>query len=133
MKFILIIMCFIACHQLNAQDSTRSQRHVQLQQLLGMSKGQYKTFRDGLKEFDKKITPLVKDEKLDKNAKGTAMNKVLSERRAYIEQNLTEEQRKRLHEFNKQHLPVSPRQKEQQKVEERLKKKGIKVFSQPAN
>ena len=110
-----------------AQDSTHTAKDKQLQQVLGMTNQQYSNYSKGLREHDKRLKEVLEDKNLDKNARGAATEKILKERKAYMEQNLSEQQRKKLSEFNRQNLTVSPRAKHQKEVEERIARRGIRV------
>ena len=123
----------IACYQLKAQDTTQNKRDLELQQLLGMSKTEYKTFQQGLKPHDRHLSAVLKDETLNKEARSTELKRVLDERKAYLQQQLTETQQKKLLEYDRQHAPASQYQKQRQELEERLKKKGITVVQPQGN
>jgi hypothetical protein len=74
----------------------------------------------------------MKDGALDKNEKGTPVSNILGKRRNLMERLLTADQRKKLTELkdgfkNDHKAPVSLRQRQQNKVADRLNEKGITV------
>jgi hypothetical protein len=127
--YSLLIIFFISMFKGSAQDSIQTSRDVQLQQLLGMSKTQYKSYSEGLKKYDKSLAEILNNKSMDKNTRGAAMEKVLGERRAFQQQYLSEVQQKKLFEFNRQHAPASTRSKQRKELEERLTKRGIRISS----
>ena len=130
MKYIIILLiAFVACLKSEAQETGSLKRSEQLRQLLGMSKGQYTAYSEGLNEYDRNILSVLQNQALEKSAKGAALSKAVSERRAYVEKHLSQEQRNKLHQFNKEYEGQSSRIKQKKQAEERLKAKGITVKS----
>lgn len=129
-KHILTAFIFllIGSSKMNAQDSTETARDKQLRQVLGMSKSQYKNYDEIIKGYDKRLNVVLKDKKLEKNARGLAIQKILDERRGFLFQQLTEEQRKKLNDYNRKNSPASLDARHQKEMKERLAKRGIKLI-----
>lgn len=127
---LLISLCTLAAA---AQDADETPRDKAIRELLGMSKPQYKDYSKTIKDFDKRLRDVLKDSTLTPAVRSSGIKTVLSEKRTYQQQALSEEQRKKLTAFNRQGAPESPHQKQQKKVEERLRKKGITVTTDTSN
>jgi hypothetical protein len=125
--YLLVILTMFVARKVTAQDTTSRSTQMQMQQALGMTKEQYKSYRDSLRLFDKRLTSVLKDTTLDKNTKGLALNSALQARKAYIQRHLTPDQQKKLSELNSRYAPVSPRIKNEKQHQEQLRQKGIKM------
>ena len=123
----LFILTLMSTYGAKAQDTTQTKRDMEMQQILGMTKTQYETYREGLNVYEKRIKVVLGDKTLDRNARDAAMEKLVAERREYVKKNLTEKQRKNLEEYYNRNTPASPRAKQQKEQEDRLAKRGIRV------
>lgn len=122
--FLFIVM---SAYATNAQDFEPSKRHVEMRQVLGMTKHQYQAYNTGIKKYDRKIKTVLDNRTLDRHARGLAMEKLLRERKSYVQQHLCKEQRLKLEEYNRKTMPSSAKAKQQREQEERLAKNGMKV------
>lgn len=132
-KLTLLLLLTFGSLAAKAQDNANTQRDEKIRVLLGMDNGEYKTYIKTVKDYDKRLHDVVKDSSLTKAAKGAAMSSILSQKRDYQQTTLSEEQRKKLSEFNRRMTAVSPYKNHQKDVEERLRKKGITVTVRSGN
>ena len=113
----------------NAQENLNKKRHAEIQKTLGMNDIQYKNFNDSLKVYDGKLATLLKDKSVGDKERGAAMSRILTERRSYLQRQLSEDQCKKLDEINRRYAPISPRHKQKKELEERLRTKGINTVN----
>lgn len=125
--FLLIASLILNFSYAFAQEPTSSRRFQQVQQLLGMNKVRYKAYCDSLKIYDKRFDTLLKGAHLNKSTRSAALQAVLAERRAFLQQRLNKEQRRKLAAYNQQFIDASLRKKQLQELQERLRKRGIGV------
>ena len=127
--YSLLFMLLLSTVKLMAQDNTAlSARELQIKEVLKMNSSDYAVFSKAMKQYDKQLATVFKDTTMNKKERNAAIEKVLAEKRAYIEQHLTEAQRKALLDFERNSAAAqgSPHQKQIKESQERLRKKGIK-------
>jgi hypothetical protein len=109
-----------------AQKVADSTRHRQIRQMLAMTDAQYKNYGDSLRWYDQRISAIIKGDSLNKAIKNPELANLMTKRREFVQKRISPGQGVKLHQYNIQNSPGSPRQKQQKEFEERLKKKGMK-------
>jgi hypothetical protein len=124
---LLIVIITMSHLTISAQKAADSTRHKHVRQILGMTDAQYKGYRDSLRWYDQRISSILRSDSLNKTIRSRELADVMTQRRLFMQKHATPDQAAKVHQQNMRNRPVSPRLKQRKELEERLKKKGIKV------
>jgi hypothetical protein len=125
---LYLMLLFLCCFRAEAQQVNLSVLDEQKRQLLGMTVERYTAFSQGVQELNKHYREVFQNKSMTKEQKRVTLDQLQDQKKAHIDQYLSEEQRKKLFEWEKSRNEAhgSPYQKHKRMVEERLKKRGMR-------
>jgi hypothetical protein len=120
-------MLLISTKALSQGNNNRAIWNLRIKQALHMKDNEFNSFVKETEKYDNRINDIMRDSTIAKNNKMVEIDKVLSERRSYVKEHLSEDQLKTLLALEKQRATEKGSRYQQLKKEqeERMKKRAL--------